>query len=169
MCVRVCMSVIESWVRTILGCFWWLNFIIYVFTSTWKRAEVPSGLLLFPLSHTFFPFYAKTHKSIYEQIAVLITPVIPWAQFFVFLLFRCVCICPPAVKNEPTQRGAAQPDTLVCLFVRGPPCLHALTLVKWNTCCVCPLRSPVWSIASWLCQRQSCHGISANPINQTVR
>ncbi len=56
----------------------------------------------------------------------------------------CVCVC--AVHH-------------VCM------CLH---LFNESTCCVCPLHSPIRSIASWVCQHARCHGISANPINQTV-
>ena len=177
-CVSLCVCVIERGVGTILGCFWWFNFIIYVFTSTWKGAAVPSGLCLFffSLLHTHFSFlfHAKnthSHKSVFIQpfAAVLVKSL---SALFFCVLFDGIhtpSILPLCRSWADAARFPRNPTRSAWVCMRSSPCSHVLALLfNESTCCVCPLHSPIGSMASWLCQRGSCHGISANPINQTV-
>lgn len=124
---------------------------IYVFTSTWKWAEVPIGFYLFSLSHIFFHFQANTPKiHIYLATCYHFYNYHLFQHSLYFHSLRCE-LTPMCVST--------------CC---SSSCLHVPALVKWKTCWCCPLHSSVWSIASWVSQHWSCHGISANPIKQTM-
>lgn len=130
----------------------------------------PSHTLLLSLSCK----NTHSHKSIFIQPFAAVLRKITFSTFFFLAFYLTGSIhlhhtLPLCRSWADAARFPRNPTRSVWMCMCSSPCLHVLALLfNESTCCVCPLHSPIGSMASWLCQRVSCHGISANPINQTV-
>lgn len=152
-----------------LGLFWAVfdDLILLFMYSPPHERELRSQVVSFFFSLTHFPSLSckNTHTQIHIYLAI-------WYHFRKYTSsFSAVCVLFDGIRTPLCQNWADAISSnvirhvCVCAAHRVCMCLH---LFNESTCCVCPLHSPIRSIASWVCQHGSCHGISANPINQTV-
>ena len=141
----LCVYIAARRAGTILGCFWWFHFIIYVFTSTWKRAAVPSGLFLF-LYHTLSFSFMQTQTQIHIYLAICYQFRKHTSSFSALLNCiwrdRYTSTLPLSALSRSNTFQCNLTRLCVCVWMCCSLCLHVLDLFNESTCWVGPLHSP---------------------------
>lgn len=157
--------------RERLGLFWDVfdDLILLFMYSPPHEREPRSQVVSVFFSLTHFPSLSCKHTQLHIYLAICYHfQEYPSSFSALFFCFICRDLYTSNLPLSESSRCSKFQCNLTSLCV----CVQFIVFACACTCLMkapavfVPLHSPIWSIASWVCQRGSCHEISPNPISQ---